>query len=236
MPCSTKHKKWNHFLDCGLNTLCLVHECMTSSSAPVVLYMAPIGSNKASGPTGVRAMRNTTVISVVSTKGGSRQNHHRRQFRRPGGNAGINVLLLIDADMQPSLTKVYKLAHARRSGPINEVISRGGLIKLRTSRHVSAWTSSPLQHGRPHQAWLKARRPPHHAQACGAPGIVRDNYDDRHHRHARRHGRVAAQWPLWRLTDAFTRCSPDMLNYAGLQRHAGDVAFLNVSGRLGCPR
>ncbi len=71
-------------------------------------------------------MRITTVISVVSTKGGSGKTTTAANLGGLYAALGLKVLL-IDADMQPSLTKYYP-TQPLASG-LNEVIARGGLIQ-----------------------------------------------------------------------------------------------------------
>lgn len=159
-------------------------------------------------------MRNTTVISVVSTKGGSGKTTTAANLGGLVAALGQRVLL-IDADMQPSLTKFYKLAHAPRSG-LNEVISRGGLIKAEditptTRERLDIIASNMGDHI---QAWLKEREDRLiMLKRAVRQSIVRDNYDvviidtQGAKGELQRTAAMAADLML-------TPLRPDMLNYA----------------------
>ena len=73
-------------------------------------------------------MPNTTVISVVSTKGGVGKTTLAANLAALLAGLGLRVLA-IDADMQPSLSKYYKTITQPTVG-LSEVILRGGLVQL----------------------------------------------------------------------------------------------------------
>ena|GEM_PF-6759561 len=68
----------------------------------------------------------TTVVSVVNTKGGSGKTTTAANLGGLAAALGQRVLL-IDADVQPALTKFFDTTRHAHSG-MNEVISRGGVI------------------------------------------------------------------------------------------------------------
>ena len=72
-------------------------------------------------------MPNTYVISVVATKGGVGKTTLAANISGLLADLGFRVLA-IDADMQPSLSRYYRLSHQPRTG-LAEVIGRGGLIQ-----------------------------------------------------------------------------------------------------------
>lgn len=72
-------------------------------------------------------MPNTVVISVVATKGGVGKTTLAANTAGLLADLGFRVLAM-DADMQPSLSKYYRLAKPPTTG-MAEVISRGGLIQ-----------------------------------------------------------------------------------------------------------
>jgi chromosome partitioning related protein ParA len=72
-------------------------------------------------------MPNTTVFSVVSTKGGVGKTTLAANLGALFASLGLRVLA-IDADMQPSLSKYYKTTTQPTTG-LSEVIFRGGLIQ-----------------------------------------------------------------------------------------------------------
>jgi chromosome partitioning related protein ParA len=102
-------------------------------------------------------MPNTTVISVVSSKGGVGKTTTTANLGALIAALGRRVLL-IDADMQPALSKYYKTSSQPSSG-VSEVISRGGLIQpsdiVQTEVPgldiIMSNLSSPIQN------WLKER-------------------------------------------------------------------------------
>lgn len=123
-------------------------------------------------------MPNTTVISVVSTKGGVGKTTLTANISGLLAALGYRVLA-IDADMQPSLSKFYKTETAPTSG-ISEVISRGGLIQptdiVRTSiGGLDMIVSNLSDHV---QSWLKERedRLVLLKRAIRQP-VIRDTYD-----------------------------------------------------------
>lgn len=123
-------------------------------------------------------MPNTTVISVVATKGGVGKTTLAANMAGLLADMGMRVLA-IDADMQPSLSKYYPLVQAPSSG-MADVISRGGLIEpadISPScvKGLDLNVSNMSDHT---QAWLKERedRLILLKRAVRQP-IVRDNYD-----------------------------------------------------------
>jgi chromosome partitioning related protein ParA len=102
-------------------------------------------------------MPNTTVISVVSSKGGVGKTTTTANLGALIAALGRRVLL-IDADMQPALSKYYKTSTQPSTG-VSEVISRGGLIQpsdiVQTEVPgldiIMSNLSSPIQN------WLKER-------------------------------------------------------------------------------
>jgi chromosome partitioning related protein ParA len=71
-------------------------------------------------------MPNTTVISVVSTKGGVGKTTLSANIAALVAGLGLKVLA-IDGDMQPSLSKYYRVSSQPTTG-LAEIISRGGVI------------------------------------------------------------------------------------------------------------
>lgn len=72
-------------------------------------------------------MPNTFVISVVSTKGGIGKTTLAANIAGLLADMGFKVLA-VDADMQPSLTKCFRLKSIPVSG-LSDVIARGGMIR-----------------------------------------------------------------------------------------------------------
>lgn len=72
-------------------------------------------------------MPNTYVISVVATKGGVGKTTLAANISGLLADLGFRVLA-IDADMQPSLSRYFRLT-AQPTAGLAEVISRGGLIR-----------------------------------------------------------------------------------------------------------
>jgi chromosome partitioning related protein ParA len=72
-------------------------------------------------------MPNTTVISVVSTKGGVTKTTFTANLGALLAALGLRVLL-IDADKQPSLSKFFKLSSTPTTG-LADVLKRGGMIQ-----------------------------------------------------------------------------------------------------------
>jgi chromosome partitioning related protein ParA len=123
-------------------------------------------------------MRTTTVLSVVSTKGGSGKTTTAANIGGLIAALGQRVLL-IDADMQPSLSKYYKLYEQPTTG-LSQVISRGGVIDASdivqtTVANLSLLPSNMEDHV---QGWLKERedRLIMLKRAVRQP-IVRENFD-----------------------------------------------------------
>lgn len=121
---------------------------------------------------------NTTVISVVSTKGGVGKTTLTANLSGLLASLGLRVLA-IDADMQPSLSKYYKTETQALTG-LSEVISRGGLIQpsdiVKTEiGGLDIIMSNLSDHI---QSWLKERedRLIMLKRAVRQP-VVRDNYD-----------------------------------------------------------
>lgn len=71
-------------------------------------------------------MKQTTVVSIVNTKGGAGKTTTAANLGGLAAALGLKVLL-IDADVQPALTKFYATRDPIVSG-MNEVIARGGVI------------------------------------------------------------------------------------------------------------
>lgn len=102
-------------------------------------------------------MQNTVVIAVVSTKGGVGKTTHAANIGGLAAALGLRVLL-IDADVQPSLSNYFALEHQASTG-MAEVISRGGLI---TEADISYTAHKHLHLIRSNitdstQSWLKER-------------------------------------------------------------------------------
>jgi len=120
----------------------------------------------------------TTVIAVVATKGGVGKTTLAANISGLLADLGMRVLA-IDADMQPSLSKYYKLAQRPDSG-MAEVISRGGLIYRHdiTPSAIKGLDVIVSNMGDHTQAWLKERedRLILVKRAVRQP-IVRENYD-----------------------------------------------------------
>lgn len=123
-------------------------------------------------------MPNTTVISVVATKGGVGKTTLAANIAGLLADLKMRVLA-IDADMQPSLSKYYKLLQPPTTG-MADVISRGGLIQptdisSSSVEGLDVIVSNMSDHT---QAWLKERedRLILLKRAVRQP-IVRDNYD-----------------------------------------------------------
>jgi len=123
-------------------------------------------------------MKNTTVISVVNTKGGAGKTTTAANLGGLAAALGQRTLL-IDADMQPALTKYFALRDAPSSG-MNQVIARGGVITsediVETAMdNLSLLPSNMEDHV---QAWLKERedRLILLKRAVRQP-IIRENFD-----------------------------------------------------------
>lgn len=101
-------------------------------------------------------MRNTFIISVVSTKGGVGKTTVAANLAALLADLGYDTLL-VDADVQPSLTKYF--LQAPPAVGMAEVLSSGGMIQR---RHVMA---TPFEHlsiipsnlSDVSQSWLKER-------------------------------------------------------------------------------
>jgi chromosome partitioning related protein ParA len=100
----------------------------------------------------------TTVISVVNTKGGAGKTTTAANLGGLAAALGQRVLL-IDADMQPALTKFFVIRSPKKSPGMNQVISRGGVIlddDIVETAVPNLWMipSNMEDHA---QAWLKER-------------------------------------------------------------------------------
>jgi len=120
----------------------------------------------------------TTVVSVVNTKGGSGKTTTAANLGGLAAALGQRVLL-IDADVQPALTKFFDTTRHAHSG-MNEVISRGGVITdqdiVPTSVDNLFLLPSNMQDYV--QAWLKQRedRLILLKRAVRQP-VIRENFD-----------------------------------------------------------
>lgn len=120
----------------------------------------------------------TVVISLVSTKGGVGKTTIAANLAGLTAALGLKTLL-VDGDVQPSLSKYFGLEHTAQTG-MAEVISSGGLI---TPREISKTTIDGLDIILSNmtdatQNWLKQRedRLILLKRAVRQP-VVRDNYD-----------------------------------------------------------
>jgi chromosome partitioning related protein ParA len=123
-------------------------------------------------------MPNTTVISVVSTKGGVGKTTLAANLSGLLAALGLKVLV-IDADMQPSLSKYFRHASTPTTG-LSDVISRGGLIQPSDiiTTEVAGLDIIMSNLSDHIQSWLKDRedRLIMLKRAVRQP-VVRDNYD-----------------------------------------------------------
>jgi len=170
-------------------------------------------------------MRNTVVISVVSTKVGVGKTTHAANIGGLAAALGMRTLL-IDGDVQPSLSKYFTLDHASDTG-MAEVISHGGLIRMadisRTNFEGLHIIRSNMTDAT--QSWLKERedRLILLKRAVRQP-LVRDNYDlvvidtQGAKGELQRTAAMAADIMLSPLR-------PDMMSYA--EFHAGTLDMLN---------
>ena len=123
-------------------------------------------------------MPNTFVISIVATKGGVGKTTLAANIAGLLADLKFKVLA-VDADMQPSLSKYYRLRSTPRTG-LAEVISRGGMIQssdiLETQIEGLDLLVSNMSDAT--QSWLKERedRLIMLKRAVRQP-IVRDKYD-----------------------------------------------------------
>lgn len=123
-------------------------------------------------------MKQTTVVSVVNTKGGAGKTTTAANLGGLAAALGQRTLL-IDADVQPALTKYYATLGSTQSG-MNQVIARGGVIQpediIETNiENLSLLPSNLEDHV---QAWLKERedRLIMLKRAVRAP-VIRDHFD-----------------------------------------------------------
>jgi chromosome partitioning related protein ParA len=72
-------------------------------------------------------MPNTFVIAVVATKGGVGKTTTSANVAGLLADFGFRVLM-VDADMQPSMSKYYGLLQAPTTG-LADVLTRGGIVK-----------------------------------------------------------------------------------------------------------
>ena len=102
-------------------------------------------------------MKPTTVIAIVNTKGGAGKTTTAANLGGLAAALGQRTLL-IDADVQPALTKYYATLSSTQTG-MNEVIGRGGVILeadiVETNVQNLYLLPSNLQDHV--QAWLKER-------------------------------------------------------------------------------
>jgi chromosome partitioning related protein ParA len=120
----------------------------------------------------------TTVLSIVSTKGGVGKTTLAANLA--GLLAALQFrVLAVDADMQPSLSKYYRLPQAPQTG-LADVISRGGLVQpndiVPTSQPgLDIIVSNLSEHT---QAWLATREDRLYLlkRAIRQP-VIRENYD-----------------------------------------------------------
>lgn len=123
-------------------------------------------------------MPNTFVISIVATKGGVGKTTLAANIAGLLADLKFKVLA-VDADMQPSLSKYYRLSTTPRTG-LAEVISRGGMILssdiLETQIEGLDLLVSNMSDAT--QSWLKERedRLIMLKRAVRQP-VVRDKYD-----------------------------------------------------------
>ena len=126
-------------------------------------------------------MKSTTVISVVNTKGGAGKTTTAANLGGLAAALGQRVLL-IDADMQPALSKFFSTETplSKESPGMNQVISRGGVIldgDIVKTNVENLWLlpSNMEDHI---QAWLKERedRLLLLKRAVRQP-IIRENFD-----------------------------------------------------------
>ena len=120
----------------------------------------------------------TVVISLVSTKGGVGKTTIAANLAGLTSSLGLRTLL-IDGDVQPSLSKYYRLTNTPTTG-MAEVVSSGGLITPNEIAHTSIPLLDIIVSNMTDatQNWLKQRedRLILLKRAVRQP-IVRDNYD-----------------------------------------------------------
>ena len=99
----------------------------------------------------------TVVVSLVSTKGGVGKTTIAANLGGLAAALGITTLL-IDGDVQPSLSKYYCLSHRASTG-MAEVVAAGGLINQRDISHTTIPGLHIIQSNMTDatQHWLKGR-------------------------------------------------------------------------------
>jgi chromosome partitioning related protein ParA len=121
----------------------------------------------------------TYNIAVVSTKGGTGKTTTAANLGGIFSDLGMRVLL-IDADVQPSLSKYYPLTHMAPKG-LYQVITSGGMITPDCISHTNIRNLHLIYSNDPDstlQTWLKDRedRLVLLKRALRSP-VIQDNYD-----------------------------------------------------------
>ena len=123
-------------------------------------------------------MPNTTVISVVSTKGGIGKTTLTANLGALFAALGLRVLL-IDADKQPSLSKFFKLSALPKTG-LADVLKRGGMIQAQDiiQTEVGGLDIIVSNLSEEIESWLDTREDRLiMLKRCVRAPIVRDTYD-----------------------------------------------------------